>query len=410
MVSEGEVSYQFGPFLLCPRDHLLLNSGRPVALKPKAFETLLVLVESGGHLVTKEDLMRRIWSDAVVEEGNLSLAVHQARKALDSQSECPYIVTVPRRGYRFVEPVTIVRDIVGLPQAGGPTKEVVANGEHKGALLGLRGPMNFAGDPQRWHSIPNKQESLLGGHASYAIVSSAMYSTLFGVGILVQVAYRFDDYRRGGFNTALLTFFCVFVGSMVGFAIGWKCTTLKREIALIAQCLTFLTSAAVGFAIGCMFLPNIPVVQASFQTCTAQAAYLKDTCYFLVLALLYLVIPFQFVIAMQRELEDGRSSDLMRLLKGDPSSVAPKGTVYPRFWILILFLFGLCTSAVFFTTRLFSNLSPKDHVNLYMQLILLRWILYFGLAVLALAWYHRELNEIKRQCLASRSHASSAPK
>ena len=74
--------YDFGPFRLEPGQGVLLRDGKPVPLTPKAYETLLVLVESAGRVVTKEELMKRVWPDTFVEEGNLTHNVWTIRKAL----------------------------------------------------------------------------------------------------------------------------------------------------------------------------------------------------------------------------------------------------------------------------------------------------------------------------------------
>src|SRR5438445_1934514 len=103
--------YEFGPFRLDVNEGFLLRDGEVVPLTRKAFELLLVLVEDGGHVFEKDELMRRVWPDAIVEEANLSRHVYSLREALgESQSEQKYIETVPRRGYRFVAPVREVRD------------------------------------------------------------------------------------------------------------------------------------------------------------------------------------------------------------------------------------------------------------------------------------------------------------
>jgi Tol biopolymer transport system component/DNA-binding winged helix-turn-helix (wHTH) protein len=103
--------YEFGPFRLDTAEHLLLRDGTPVALTPKAFETLVVLVRNSGHLVYKDDLMREVWPDTVVEENNLDKSISALRKALGEESpEHTYIETVRRRGYRFVANVKEVSD------------------------------------------------------------------------------------------------------------------------------------------------------------------------------------------------------------------------------------------------------------------------------------------------------------
>jgi DNA-binding winged helix-turn-helix (wHTH) protein/TolB-like protein/tetratricopeptide (TPR) repeat protein len=98
--------YAFGPFLLDTARHLLTRQGEPVPLTPKSYDTLLALVEQGGNLMSKDELMQAVWPDHSVEEANLTQQISTIRKALgDSGERNQYIVTVPARGYRFAVPV-----------------------------------------------------------------------------------------------------------------------------------------------------------------------------------------------------------------------------------------------------------------------------------------------------------------
>src|SRR5467141_1859160 len=106
MLSQVRERYEFGPFRLDPTEHTLRRNDQVVALTPKAFETLALLVRSGGHLVRKEELIERVWRDTIVEEGNLNVIIHTLRKALgDDPREHKYIETVAKCGYRFVAEV-----------------------------------------------------------------------------------------------------------------------------------------------------------------------------------------------------------------------------------------------------------------------------------------------------------------
>ena len=95
--------YSFGPFRLDTGECLLNLDGKPVPLAPKAFEALLILVENAGHLVDKDDLMRRLWPGTFVEEGNVAKHVSLLRNILsEATNGREYIETIPKRGYRFV--------------------------------------------------------------------------------------------------------------------------------------------------------------------------------------------------------------------------------------------------------------------------------------------------------------------
>jgi TolB-like protein/DNA-binding winged helix-turn-helix (wHTH) protein len=98
--------YEFGPFVLDPGERLLRHGVARMELPPRAFDTLLVLVEHNGRLLEKDALMRTVWGETVVEENNLTQVVYLLRKALrDGEDGTRYIETVPKRGYRFVAQV-----------------------------------------------------------------------------------------------------------------------------------------------------------------------------------------------------------------------------------------------------------------------------------------------------------------
>lgn len=104
-----EYFYEFGSFRLDPRKRLLKRDGELVPLTPKAFDTLLALVEQSGRVMEKGELMRQVWADTIVEEGGLTRNISVLRKALgESLDEHSYIVTVPGRGYRFVATVKTI--------------------------------------------------------------------------------------------------------------------------------------------------------------------------------------------------------------------------------------------------------------------------------------------------------------
>lgn len=98
--------YEFPPYRVDVREKLLLRDGERIPLTPKAFETLLILVERHGHIVEKTDLMHLVWPGVAVEENNLNQNISAIRKALGENSLTQqFIETLPRRGYRFIAEV-----------------------------------------------------------------------------------------------------------------------------------------------------------------------------------------------------------------------------------------------------------------------------------------------------------------
>jgi DNA-binding winged helix-turn-helix (wHTH) protein len=109
MTTGPKILYEFGPFQVDPAKQVLLRENQPVAITPKVFETLLILVRHSRDVVTKDDLIKGVWPDSFVEESNLSQNIFVLRKALgDTPEDRRYIATIPGRGYRFVAEVRTV--------------------------------------------------------------------------------------------------------------------------------------------------------------------------------------------------------------------------------------------------------------------------------------------------------------
>jgi len=147
------VCYRFGAFVLAPPRRLLLESGREVALIPRYFDLLLLLVERRNEVVGRRLIFDSVWSDVVVSDGALSQAVRTLRRALgDDPREPRYIRTVSRHGYQFVFPgVTVEPDAPAGPASTTPSRREddggragvplgrAAGAAGGGALAGLAG-------------------------------------------------------------------------------------------------------------------------------------------------------------------------------------------------------------------------------------------------------------------------------
>ncbi len=104
-------SFEFGKFLLDPKEKVLLGDGKPISITPKAFQLLQILVENHGHLVERDKLLNTVWADSFVEEGNLTFTIRLLRKALADDKQNPrFIETVPKSGYRFVAEVREIKE------------------------------------------------------------------------------------------------------------------------------------------------------------------------------------------------------------------------------------------------------------------------------------------------------------
>lgn len=160
MEKQDNLSYEFGRFRLNVAERVLSRDGEVVPLTPKVLDILLTLVEHRGQVVSKDDLMKRVWPDTFVEEGNLTQNISLLRKALgESPGGVQFIETVPRRGYRFVAPINetlsekanettayapVVSAEIPVPVAAAPRKRTPAFVVAAGLVIaGIIGVMYF---------------------------------------------------------------------------------------------------------------------------------------------------------------------------------------------------------------------------------------------------------------------------
>src|SRR5262245_56386918 len=121
MSNQTMQAYVFGRFRIDAIKRLLFAGDELVTLTPKAFDTLLALVENRGTVLSKEELMRMVWAEQFVEENNLAQNIHSIRKSLGERSEgVKYIETIPKRGYRFVADVEVLTEAQPEPPVARP--------------------------------------------------------------------------------------------------------------------------------------------------------------------------------------------------------------------------------------------------------------------------------------------------
>ncbi|MEO7538556.1 MAG: winged helix-turn-helix domain-containing protein [Pyrinomonadaceae bacterium] len=166
---QDEKIYEFGDFRLIPGEDLLLHEGEPISLNPKAFAVLTLLVERHGHLVQKTEIIDEVWKDTFVEEGAISKSVWFVRSVLGDASKEKFIQTIPRRGYRFVAPVTVLND----PSIASPSTEIISTG--------YRLPAPPEDDEPDLEFISTKEHAVTNGSGR---VSDLGVRTLGGSGIL----------------------------------------------------------------------------------------------------------------------------------------------------------------------------------------------------------------------------------
>ncbi|MDA9433389.1 winged helix-turn-helix domain-containing tetratricopeptide repeat protein [Bradyrhizobium sp. CCBAU 51627] len=144
----------FGPFVLDVDRGTLVREGRPIALSSKGLQLLLTLLRAPGQVISKADLMRAAWSDAAVEESNLSVQIAALRKQLGpSPDGGDWIATIPRVGYRFIGSIAAQ---AGADGGNAPKTEQ----EHRPSIVALPF-INLGGDKEQEYLADGITEDII---------------------------------------------------------------------------------------------------------------------------------------------------------------------------------------------------------------------------------------------------------
>lgn len=187
-------TYSFGDFTLADNERNLISSdGTTSPLTPRVHHLLIELLESGGRLVTKDELMDAVWPDSEVEEANLTQGISTIRKALkDSTFQPRYILTVPSRGYRFVAPVEVIDD----SQTTETAPDIDKPGRSNEAQADL-------GHATIWSSLTSPQAMIIVATlAVLAVAAFALYPTVESAKPAPVPSYKQLTFERGTIWTA----------------------------------------------------------------------------------------------------------------------------------------------------------------------------------------------------------------
>ncbi|HVF43165.1 MAG TPA: alpha/beta fold hydrolase [Pyrinomonadaceae bacterium] len=205
MSKQARRFYAFGAFRLDAGERVLLGGRGVVPLTPKAFDTLLALVENSGHVIGKEELMRRVWPDSFVEENNLAQNISALRKALgEDGGGQKYIETVPKRGYRFSADVKEV----GEESAAGPAPGAA----RARASTGLELPLIHLGrEPSAFKLNLDRQPETMYARSgevniAYQVVGNAPLDIVFVMGWVSHLEYFWREPSFARFLTRLASF------------------------------------------------------------------------------------------------------------------------------------------------------------------------------------------------------------
>ena len=231
-----------------------------------------------------------------------------------------------------------------------------------------------------------------GGHGWHVLVGCCLYGSLYALAVPLELAYQFDRFGPRAIRLALVAFSWIFVYSALSLYADWKITLGRKRFGLAVLLFGFVASAVVLFLALTFYMPDFPSTEStSFQTHTAQGAYLKNIAfYFLPLGIVFFALPYHFIAAQSAAIQ-----------KPPPEKV-DSGTDVFAFGTaaligvrtLGLILFGAAVVSLLLTFHLLNNLRPNPYRNLFTQLVILRATLIFGLGLECVLWYSRALSEI----------------
>jgi DNA-binding winged helix-turn-helix (wHTH) protein/tetratricopeptide (TPR) repeat protein len=190
-------SYRFKSFVLNISERRLSQNEKAVPLTPKAFDVLTYLVERGGHLVLKDELMQAVWPDSFVDEVNLPRTIHTLRSALgEDKNGNKFIETVPTKGYRFVAEI-----LAELPASAGgrenaaldtmseiSTDDAEHSSENQSPLTSSFTPPAYAGDSALTENISSTVSER--SHPTRIVLFTVGFATAISLILLLSFNFR----------------------------------------------------------------------------------------------------------------------------------------------------------------------------------------------------------------------------
>lgn len=248
--------------------------------------------------------------------------------------------------------------------------------------------------------ISSRFAQFLAGHWIHGVISSCLFSLMLAVSVFMEVAYQYNQFVALAWKAAPVVFVWSLSATVCALLADLKLTKSGRTTGLLASILVFTGASVLSYTALRPLLPDYPITQANFQTWTAQAAYLKDVVYCWAFTGVFVLVPFHFIITMQRELSVNNYRMPFELLTGSRYSIAPRGAPYVPVWLLGLLLIGGAGYSIVSTAHLLEALRVTEHSNLFILTIQIRWVLFLVLGLECVYWYYATLQELKRECVA----------
>ena len=239
-----------------------------------------------------------------------------------------------------------------------------------------------------------------GGHRGYCLIVAIGYGLLGALIAILEVAYEFDHFARSGSLLAVLGGGWLFGTVYFAMWCDWRLTSLGCSHGLkLSLAIVVLGALLCGLAAAALVLPGRSIALLTDTALPARNAYFGGLFYHLLLLFAFCLPTFHFVLVMKREMLGGRHASVFGLLTRDRSIAPPRGVFFPpiSFLLLVVVVFLFWRGIAYFT--LAAKLRPGRYYQLFSVVAQTRLICFFALIFMAVYWYFKTLNELKRECL-----------
>jgi hypothetical protein len=245
--------------------------------------------------------------------------------------------------------------------------------------------------------LAGRVDQTFAGHAVFAIAVSSLFGALWAASVWTELSYSYSAYV----SLIWLLTPVAFLGASA--ALGATLYVIAQRAASnhasgLAQgsvwCLGGLGVLTLLLALS---LPDVQTIAAAFETRSAAGGYVKNVGMYFVPLLLFVLPTFDAVVQLQRHLRAGRHQAVLDLLSRQPHAVAPRGVWILPGWFLVLVLSVAVIVGYQGVHHLLDNLRPGPFAQLFSLALYVRVGLWFLIALIALAWHHAMLNELKRE-------------
>ena len=344
MLENGDY-FEFRGLRFLPHTGVLkvAENGKEISLSETQRRFLLALLEKAGELVSYEDLRQQVWPHETSLDRRVQHTIHVTKRNLVTVLEGygvagDFIEPAPGKGYRVVAPVNFIR-----PSSPIEVRQV--------------------------------------GHRTFVGVVSALYGFLFWIALMLEVAYKFNQYGRTAIWLGLLMWFFNSLACSAACALAAKRLREKRGDGLFMGLSILLLGVVGACGIAVWFLPGVPITESTFQAQPALAAFVKNALvYFLPLAVFFLLSPFYFVVAAELKAQ--------KII-----SAVPMDVIFIRPRVLLIIALGAILYSLITTFYMLDRLQPGPYHGLFVSLIFVRFLVFFGLAVGSTLWYKAALAE-----------------